>query len=76
MKKFYSINLVILLLFSITIVQAQDKNNNWQFSFGVNAVDLDADTQTKIPEFFDADSYWNISKVSCFLCFAFQVLRE
>ena len=32
----------MLLLFSITIVQAQDKNNNWQLSFGVNAVDLDA----------------------------------
>ena len=63
MKKFYTINLVILLLFSVTIIHAQDKNNNWQFSFGVNAVDLDADTQTKIPEFFDA-RHWNISKVS------------
>ena len=62
MKKFYTINLVILLLLGVTITHAQDKNNNWQFSFGVNAVDLDADTQTKIPEFFDADNYWNISK--------------
>ena len=62
MKKFYTINLVMLLLFSVTITHAQDKNNNWQLSFGVNAVDLDADTKTKIPEFFDADSNWNISK--------------
>ena len=62
MKKFYTINLVMLLLFSVTITHAQDKNNNWQLSFGVNAVDLDADTKTKIPEFFDADSYWNVSK--------------
>ena len=46
MKKFYTINLVMLLLFSVTITHAQDKNNNWQLSFGVNAVDLDADTQT------------------------------
>ena len=28
----------------------------------MNAVDIDADTKTKIPEFFDADNYWNISK--------------
>ena len=62
MKKFYTINLVMLLLFSVTITHAQDKNNNWQLSFGVNAVDLDADSKTKIPEFFDADSNWNISK--------------
>ena len=62
MKKFYTINLVILLLFSVTISHAQDKNNNWQLSFGVNAVDLDADSKTKIPEFLDADSYWNVSK--------------
>ena len=62
MKKFYTFNLVILLLLSISFTHAQDKNNNWQLSFGVNAVDLDADTKTKIPEFLDADKYWNISK--------------
>ena len=37
MKKFYSLFLTTLLVFGLTTLQAQDKNNPWQFSFGANA---------------------------------------
>lgn len=40
----------------------QDSENKWQFSFGINAVDLDADTSTRLTEFFDVQENWNVSK--------------
>tara|TARA_B100001059_G_C17678655_1_gene498437 strand:+ start:178 stop:786 length:609 start_codon:yes stop_codon:yes gene_type:complete len=61
MKKITIIVSSILLTFSLSTVQAQDENNPWQFSFGINAVDLDADTNTSFNEFFDVDENWNVS---------------
>ena len=49
------------LLVNINIY-GQDSENNWQFSFGVNAVDLDADSSTKPADFFDVQDNWNVSK--------------
>ena len=62
MKKFYSLFLTTLLVFGLTNLQAQDKNNPWQFSFGANAVDVEADTQTQFADFFDVDRKWNTAK--------------
>ena len=61
MKNFYKLLLIVLFIFGTTSVQAQDENNPWQVSFGMHAVDQDADTGTKITEFFDVDDNWNIS---------------
>ena len=61
MKNFYKLLLIVLFIFGTTSVQAQDENNPWQVSFGMHAVDQEADTDTKIPEFFDVEDNWNIS---------------
>ena len=61
MKNFYKLLLIVLFIFGTTSVQAQDENNPWQVSFGMHAVDQDADERTKIPEFFDVEDNWNIS---------------
>ena len=62
MKKLYTLFLTVMLIFGLTNVNAQDKNNQWQFSFGTNAVDLDVDGSTTIPDFFDVDQNWNLAK--------------
>ena len=62
MKKFYSLFLTTLFVFGLTTLQAQDKNNPWQFSFGANAIDVEADTQTQFADFFDVDENWNVAK--------------
>ena len=62
MRKIYTLLLTTMLIFGLTNVNAQDKNNQWQFSFGTNAVDLEVDTRTTIPDFFDVDQNWNVSK--------------
>ena len=61
MKNFYKLLLIVLFIFGTTSVQAQDENNPWQVSFGMHAVDQDADTNTKITEFFDVGDNWNVS---------------
>ena len=61
MKNFYKLLLVVLFIFGTTSVQAQDENNPWQVSFGMHAVDQDADTAMSITEFFDVEDNWNIS---------------
>tara|TARA_B110000003_G_scaffold41912_1_gene39098 strand:- start:3 stop:1385 length:1383 start_codon:yes stop_codon:yes gene_type:complete len=61
MKNFSKLLLVLLITISYTNIQSQDNNNPWQFSFGINAVDLDADTNTSFNEFFDVDENWNVS---------------
>ena len=61
MKNFYKLLLIVLFIFGTTSVQAQDENNPWQVSFGMHAVDQEADTKTKITEFFDVEDNWNIS---------------
>ena len=61
MKKIIKVLLMILVTFSYTNIQSQDNNNPWQFTFGINAVDLDADTNTQFDEFFAVDENWNVS---------------
>ena len=61
MKKFYKLLLIGLFIFGTTSIQAQDENNPWQVSFGMNAVDQDADTDTQIADFFAVEDNWNIS---------------
>ena len=62
MKKFYSLFLTTMLVFGLSNLQAQDKNNPWQFSFGTNAIDVEADTSTQFADFFDVDANWNVAK--------------
>jgi len=62
MKKNYSLLLTAMLVFGLTNLQAQDKNNPWQFSFGSNAVDVNADKNTQFADFFDVQENWNVAK--------------
>ena len=62
MKKIYSLILTTILVFGLNTLKAQDKNNPWQFSFGTNAIDVEADTSTQFPDFFDVDENWNVAK--------------
>ena len=55
MKNFSKLLLALLITISYTNIQSQDNNNPWQFTFGINAVDLNAD------EFFTVDDNWNVS---------------
>ena len=55
MKNFSKLLLILLVTISYTNIQSQDNNNPWQFTFGINAVDLNAD------EFFTVDDNWNVS---------------
>ncbi|MBL6877954.1 MAG: hypothetical protein ISR04_03105 [Flavobacteriaceae bacterium] len=61
MKKIKKVLLIMLLTFGYSTFQAQDANNSWQFSFGISAVDLDADTSSSFNELFDVDENWNVS---------------
>jgi len=51
MKNFYKF-LIVLLIFGTTSVYSQDKNNQWQVSFGTHSVDQSVDENTQILEFF------------------------
>ena len=55
MKKFSKLVFAVLITFSYANAHSQDENNPWQFSFGINAIDLNAD------EFFAVDENWNVS---------------
>ena len=61
MKNFYKLLLIVLFIFGTTSVQAQDENNPWQVSFGMHAVDQEADTATSFTEFFNVGDNWNVS---------------
>ena len=69
MKKFTKLSIFIFTLLFILNVNSQDENHKWQFSFGTNAVDLEADTNTSFTELFDVKDNWNLSKspVSMFM---------
>ena len=69
MKKYSKIFITVLSLLFVLNINSQDENHKWQFSFGTNAVDLDADTNTSFTEFFDVKENWNLSKspVSMFM---------
>ena len=62
MKKISVLFTIFCFLLGNTNIYGQDSENKWQFSFGVNAVDLDADSSTKPLEFFDVQDHWNVSK--------------
>ena len=55
MKNFSKLVLAVLITFNYANAYSQDENNPWQFSFGINAIDLNAD------EFFAVDENWNVS---------------
>jgi len=65
MKNLSRVLLVAVLLLGISTTNAQDKNNPWAFSFGLNAVDL-YPTGEPTPsgpifdEFFNANDHWNV----------------
>ena len=61
MKNFSKLLLILLITIGYSNMYAQDNNNPWQFSFGINAVDLDADENTKFDEYFAVDENWNVS---------------
>ena len=68
MKHLSKLMAVVFLFVGLSSIQAQDENNPWQISFGVNAVDVyptndtDADypTGTLFSEYFNAADHWNI----------------
>ena len=62
MKKISVLFTIFCFLLGNINIYGQDSENNWQFSFGVNAVDLDADSSTKPADFFDVQDNWNVSK--------------
>ena len=62
MKKFTKQSIFIFALLFVLNINSQDENHKWQFSFGTNAVDLEADSNTSFTEFFDVKDNWNLSK--------------
>ncbi len=65
MKHLSRLLLVTLLMFSFSNVNAQDENNPWQISFGVNAVDFypvgeEAPLGEYFDEFYNATDHFNI----------------
>jgi len=54
----------MVLLFGTMATQAQDKNNEWAFSFGANAIStkVSASSQMKhqFGEYFNVKDYWNM----------------
>ncbi|WP_296311524.1 OmpA family protein [Winogradskyella sp. UBA3174] len=65
MKNLSRLLFVTVLLVSFSTSNAQDKNNPWALSFGINAVDLypvgeDAPRGDYFDEFFNATDHWNV----------------
>jgi outer membrane protein OmpA-like peptidoglycan-associated protein len=68
MKQLSRLLVVGLLLIGFNNIQAQDENNPWQISFGVNAIDVyptnDQDaaypTGALFDEYFNVNDHWNI----------------
>ncbi|MBC2838072.1 OmpA family protein [Robiginitalea sp. SC105] len=68
MKQLSRLLVVGLLLLGFNNIQAQDENNPWQISFGMNAIDVyptnDSDaaypTGTLFSEYFNLNDHWNI----------------
>ncbi|NKI26546.1 OmpA family protein [Arenibacter sp. 6A1] len=62
MKHLSKLLVVALLFVGYNNVQAQDENNPWQVSFGVNAIDVfpTEDVSSFGNEFFNATDHWNI----------------
>ncbi|MAU49274.1 MAG: hypothetical protein CMC39_03625 [Flavobacteriaceae bacterium] len=62
MKKIITLISILILILKPLEIRSQDKDYPWQISFGANAVDIEADTNTSISEFFNVDGNWNVSK--------------
>ena len=62
MKKTIILLSILTLILIPFEIKSQDKDYPWQISFGANAVDIEADTNTSITEFFNVDGNWNVSK--------------
>jgi len=64
MKHLSKLLVVALLVVGFNNIQAQDENNPWQVTFGVNAVDVyptgDFDGSSFGNELFNATDHWNI----------------
>jgi hypothetical protein len=68
MKKLVKILSVFVMIFSVSTMLAQDKNNQWQFGLGVNAIDFhpvgtnssDNATGGLFSEYFNFEENWNI----------------
>src|SRR5680860_1219481 len=68
MKHLSKLLVVTLLLVGAVSMQAQDENNPWQVSFGVNAIDVYPTSDDNFPtqtssfgnELFNASDHWNI----------------
>ena len=62
MKHLSKLLVVALLVVGYNNIQAQDENNPWQVSFGVNAVDVypTGDVSSFGNEFFNATDHWNV----------------
>lgn len=69
MKHLSRLVVVALLVLGVNNVQAQDENNPWQVSIGVNAIDVYPTNDENLPlgatgtfgsEFFNANDHWNI----------------
>ena len=65
MGDIYKLILAIVLLTSLNKTHAQDQNNPWALSLGINAVDYypvgQPDPQGDLfDEFFNANDHWNI----------------
>ena len=68
MKNLSRLMFAFLLVLGFSNVNAQDTNNPWQFSFGVNAVDFyptgeDAPLGDYFDEFFNVNDHYNIVPV-------------
>ncbi|MEO9894137.1 OmpA family protein [Aurantibacter sp.] len=62
MKHLSKLLVVALLVVGFNNIQAQDENNPWAVSFGVNAIDVypTSDVSSFGNEFFNATDHWNI----------------
>ncbi|TAI47696.1 OmpA family protein [Flagellimonas allohymeniacidonis] len=68
MKHLSKLLVVALVFIGINNIQAQDENNPWQISFGINAIDAypTGDDDASFPtgslfsEYFNANDHWNI----------------
>ena len=65
MKNLSRLLLAMLLVLGFSNTYAQDENNPWAISFGVNAVDVypvgeDAPQGEYFDEFFNVEDHWNI----------------
>ncbi|HWR93664.1 MAG TPA: thrombospondin type 3 repeat-containing protein, partial [Flavobacterium sp.] len=64
MKQFNKLFAAVFIIIGLSS-QAQDINNPWAISFGINAIDggrisAGGDFESDISQFYNADDYWNI----------------